>query len=84
MDDIKTIAEAMSPYKNTATLAYLAGDDSTETMDAARREILAYADKLTRRNRRIPQSVARADLIRAVRAAYDHMATKLNARRNRV
>lgn len=80
MDDIKTIAEKMSPYENTATLAYLAGDDSTETMHKARREIAAYTDKLTGRNRRIPQSGARAELIRAGRAAYDHMADELNAR----
>lgn len=79
MTTIETIASHMSPDA-LAVAAVLAGDDSTETLHAARREIAAYGDRLRGRNRGPAHRVGRARLVAAADAAYDEIAARLVAR----
>ncbi len=74
---ITTAVALMSPYASIATVAMIAGDESIATMHDARREIAAFADRLVRRQRRIPYSAARADMIVVAQAAYDEIARRL-------
>lgn len=78
---ISQTANKMSPYASINVAALLTGDDSVPTMHGARREIAAFADSLTGRNRRhapISGNTIRSEIIRTAQAAYDEIATVLN------
>ena len=80
MTNLSITAAAMSPYLRGNVEALLAGDDSTDTLHSARREVAAFADRLVGRSRSVRHSPARAAMIQAARAAYDEVAASLAVR----
>lgn len=78
MTAIELTAAKMSPDSANVS-ALLAGDESVETLHGARREIAAFADRLVGRNRRVPYSPVRAELIASAQSAYDEIAGRLAA-----
>lgn len=76
------IATLLSPYSSAAVTAVLGGDVRTETIDAARREVAAYADRLIARERRLPyHPSSRQDTAALAQAAYDELAALAEADR---
>lgn len=76
VENIQEAVKSMSPYSREATVRVLAGDTSTGTLHAARRELAARADKIQARNRHVADG-GRQGIVTTAQAAYDDIAAEL-------
>lgn len=81
--DLSFIAGKMPPRQATALTEVIGGDERSEVLDAARREVARWVDRIAGRQRTTLRADARARVVATGLKVYDCLAAELAARSDR-